>query len=157
VRGAVVGTEFSAQAATDLLPEEARPFAAQHLEALVRKELIEQARLGPAGEEGFRFGHVLIQQAAYRSIPKRVRGELHESLAAWLERAVPEEEPEYAEIVGYHLEQAFRYRAELGPATDEDRVLASRAADLLASAGGGLSLAETCPRRSTCSGAPPPS
>ncbi|MGH2992910.1 MAG: BTAD domain-containing putative transcriptional regulator [Solirubrobacterales bacterium] len=135
VRGAVIGREFPAQAATDLLPEDARPFAEQHLDALVRKELIERTRSDPTGKEGFRFGHVLIQQAAYRSIPKRLRGELHESLTGWLERAVPEEEPEYAEILGYHLEQAFRYRAELGPVTDEDRVLASRAAKLLATAG----------------------
>ena len=135
-RAAVIGRAFPARAAIELLPAEAQPFATKHLDSLVRKELIERAPLGRAGEEDFRFGHELIQQATYRSIPKRLRGELHESFAIWLEKAVPAEEPEYSEVLGYHLEQAFRYRAELGEVTAEDRVLASRAADLLADAGG---------------------
>ena len=32
---------------------------------------------------------------------------------------------EYDEIVGYHLEQAFRYRAELGPVDDDDALVGS--------------------------------
>ena len=39
------------------------------------------------------------------------------------------------EIVGYHLEQAYRYRDELGPADDRSRTLAHRAAERLATAG----------------------
>ena len=44
-----------------------------------------------------------------------MRAELHERFADWLETTVGEQAVEYEEIVGYHLEQAFRYRAELGP------------------------------------------
>ena len=39
------------------------------------------------------------------------------------------------ELVGYHLEQAFRCRAELAPVTDKERDLARRAGEHLASAG----------------------
>ena len=76
-RAAVVGKEFSPQAAVGLLPEDARAFVSHHIETLVRKELIGPApSFGPG--EGFRFRHILIQQAAYRATPKRVRAELHE-------------------------------------------------------------------------------
>ena len=37
-----------------------------------------------AGEDGFRFGHILIRDAAYDSMPKRLRAELHERFAAWV-------------------------------------------------------------------------
>ena len=41
---------------------------------------------------------------------------------------------EYEEILGYHLEQAYRYRVELGPPDDHARSLAERAGTLLAAA-----------------------
>ena len=67
-----------------------------------------------AGEDAFRFAHALIRDVAYRGLPKRRRAELHERLASWL-AAQPEPEDE---IVGYHLEQACRYRGELGLGID---------------------------------------
>src|SRR5260370_33540692 len=45
--------------------------------------------------------------------------------------------PEPEAIVGHHLEQAYRYRAELRQGDDVGRVLASRAASKLATAGRG--------------------
>jgi hypothetical protein len=42
---------------------------------------------------------------------------------------------ELDEILGYHLEQAVRYRLELRPLDDHTRELGIRAGDLLASAG----------------------
>ena len=42
---------------------------------------------------------------------------------------------EYAEIVGWHLEQAHRYLSELGPLGEQRDELARRAADRLAAAG----------------------
>jgi tetratricopeptide (TPR) repeat protein len=41
---------------------------------------------------------------------------------------------EYQEIVAYHLEQAYRYREELGPIDDDSRALARRAAEHLKAA-----------------------
>ena len=37
------------------------------------------------GEDGFRFRHALIRDAAYAGIPKRTRADLHERFAGWLE------------------------------------------------------------------------
>ncbi len=42
---------------------------------------------------------------------------------------------EYEEIIAYHLEQAYRYRGELGPIGEPERAVAVRAARLLAGAG----------------------
>ena len=55
---------------------------------------------------------------------------------------------ELDEVVGYHLEQAYRYRVELGPADEAARGLSERAAERLAAAGdeGGGARA-TCGRR----------
>jgi DNA-binding SARP family transcriptional activator len=133
-RAAVVGKEFSLAAVVELMPEDARRFAARHLETLVVKEMIEPVA-SPAGGEGFRFRHILIQQAAYGTTPKRVRAELHEHLATWIGDPVRSGVAEHSEIVGYHLEQAFRYRAELGPVGDADLELARRAGRHLATAG----------------------
>jgi DNA-binding SARP family transcriptional activator/tetratricopeptide (TPR) repeat protein len=105
------------------------------LAVLVRKELIRPERPLFIGERAFRFRHLLIRDAAYESIPKQARAAFHERYAAWLERAAVEHLPEYEEIIGYHLEQAFRYRAELGTLGDADRAIARRAAERLGSAG----------------------
>ena len=59
------------------------------------------------------FRHLLIRDAAYDAIPKTTRAELHERFAAWLD-AAGGSLGEQDEIVGYHLEQAYRYRLELG-------------------------------------------
>ncbi len=117
------------------VPEALRPSVREHLMALVRKELIRPERPLFAGERAFRFRHLLIRDAAYESIPKEARAAFHERYAAWLERAAAERLPEYGEIIGYHLEQTFRYRAEFGPVRDADRAVARRAAEWLGAAG----------------------
>ena len=133
-RAAVVGKEFSPEAVVELLPEDARRFVARHLETLVRKELIGPAS-SPGRGESFRFRHILIQEAAYRTTPKRVRAELHERLATWISDPARGGIAEHSEIVGYHLEQAFRYRAELVTVGEAELELARRASHHLASAG----------------------
>jgi DNA-binding SARP family transcriptional activator len=130
-RAAVIGREFWPSAVRELLPAEAQPSADQHLRALVHRGLIHPDRSVLAGEEQLRFHHILIRDVAYRSTPKTLRSELHESFADWLVRRTEA----YDEFVGYHLEQAFRYRVELGPADDAAAALAGRAAEHLATAG----------------------
>jgi DNA-binding SARP family transcriptional activator/tetratricopeptide (TPR) repeat protein len=132
---AVIGKEFSPAAVAGLLPEEAQASTERHLDALVGKDLIRTVPAGRASEEFFRFRHVLIQQSAYRSIPKRLRAETHHAFADWLESKRGSPLAEVEEPVGYHLEQAFRYRSEIAPISDAERGLASRAAERLASAG----------------------
>src|SRR5438105_12848967 len=41
---------------------------------------------GFADDDGFRFLHALIRDAAYAEVPKGVRTELHARFAAWLDR-----------------------------------------------------------------------
>ncbi len=106
------------------------------LDALLRKDLIRPDRALFPGERAFRFRHLLIRDAAYESVPKHARATHHEQYADWLERTAGTRLPEYEEIVGYHLEQAFRYRVELAAADDAARALGRRAAERLGAAGG---------------------
>ena len=123
-RGAVEGKVFHAGAVTSLAPEAMRTRVRPRLLALARKELIRPDRAEFAGEDAFRFRHLLIRDAAYHAMPKEQRADLHERFAAWLEPAAGERVAEYEEILAYHLEQAYRYRMELGPPDERARTLA---------------------------------
>src|SRR4029450_11840505 len=84
------------------------------LGALQRRELIQRDPRAFGGDDGLRFSHGLIRDAAYRFLPKETRSELPGRLATWLARAAEQPLGEQEEVVGYHLEQAYHYRAELG-------------------------------------------
>jgi tetratricopeptide (TPR) repeat protein len=124
-RSAVIGREFTAGAVARLSDDE--PVASTLL-SLVRRDLIEPDRSLIPGDDGFRFRHILIRDAAYLGLAKSSRAGLHERYADWLEVSAGDLD----EIVGYHLEQSHRYRQELGSADD---VLAARAGERLARAG----------------------
>jgi class 3 adenylate cyclase/tetratricopeptide (TPR) repeat protein len=134
-RASVVGRVFYWGAVTDLSSQAARGNVGARLQALLRKELIQPEPSPFAGEDAFRFSHILIRDAAYESMPKRTRADMHERFASWLERVVGERLPEYEAIVGYHLEQSFRYLAELGPVSDHGLTVATRASTRLGLAG----------------------
>jgi class 3 adenylate cyclase/tetratricopeptide (TPR) repeat protein len=85
----------------------------QRLIALVRKELVRPDRAQFAGDDAYRFRHLLIRDAAYDALPKATRADLHRRFAAWLEEH-GRDLVELEEILGYHLEQAALYLAELG-------------------------------------------
>src|ERR671939_339709 len=123
----VEGRIFHRGALAAVLPPSPRDELGTHLMALVRKQLIRPSPPDFPGEDGFRFTHSLTRDAAYAALPKRLRAELHEATADWLE-AKPESQDE---IVGFHLEQACYYHEEVG----EDRGLAARAAARLEAAG----------------------
>jgi predicted ATPase len=95
------------------------------LAALVRKELIRPNKTQLVGEDGFRFRHLLIRDAAYDALPKATRADLHQRFVSWLEQHGTEL-VELDEILGYHLEQAYRYRNELGMPADPSLALAAR-------------------------------
>jgi class 3 adenylate cyclase/tetratricopeptide (TPR) repeat protein len=129
-RGAIEGEIFHRAAVQALAPDATQ--VTRHLAALVRKELIRPDRPQLAGEDGFRFRHLLIRDAAYDAMPKATRADLHQRLASWLEQhenGIFESD----EVVGYHLEQACRYRDELGLPTDDE--LNARARGRLSTAG----------------------
>ena len=101
------------------------------LASLVRKELIRPDKPLLPGEDAFRFRHSLIRGAAYDALPKGARARLHERFVAWLEEHGADL-VELDEVLGYHLEQAVRYKAELG---QPDDALSERAGERLAAAG----------------------
>ena len=126
-RASVVGRDFSRAEVAELSPDDEQSSLAATLLSLVRKELVQPAATLHAGDDGFRFRHALIRDAAYAELPKRLASELHERFADWLERS---DGP--LEIGGYHLDQAYRCRAQLG---EVDAALAVRAGAVLAEAG----------------------
>jgi class 3 adenylate cyclase/tetratricopeptide (TPR) repeat protein len=110
-RGAVEGQVFHRGAVQALAPDD--PSVAAELMGLVRKELVRPTAATLLEDDAFRFRHLLIRDAAYDALPKATRAELHERFARWLDDhgggLI-----ELDEILGYHLEQAALYRAELG-------------------------------------------
>ena len=83
------------------------------------------------------------QLAAKFHLTEAERAELHQSFAAWLEQHGAEL-VELDEIVGYHLEQAWRYRTELGsPDRPTTGAMSSQACSDHCSASAGSSLPTT--------------
>ncbi len=131
----VVGQEFELSAVTTLVPEPLRLPVAGHLSSLVGRELVRTADPTPLDAHAYRFQHLLVRDAAYEGMAKATRASSHEDAARWLEGAAGARLTEYEAIVGYHLERAYRLKAELGPTTPDDEGLARRAAESLARAG----------------------
>ena len=134
-RASVVGKVFQRSAVTELSPPERREELGSRLMTLVRKELVRPDHSGTTGDEAFRFRHILVRDAAYGSLPKEQRADLHARFAAWLEAIAGERQLEYEEVMAYHLEQAHRYRSELGLSDELTRKLAADAAAHLGAAG----------------------
>ncbi|MGH2662773.1 MAG: adenylate/guanylate cyclase domain-containing protein [Actinomycetota bacterium] len=134
-RASVVGKVFWWGAVAELSPAPEQAAVGGHLQALVRKELVRPDRSRFSGEDAFRFSHILIRDAAYAGTTKELRAELHERFAGWIERRAADHLTEFEEILGYHLEQAHRYRTELGMDGEVIPQLAARSAKHLASAG----------------------
>ena len=134
-RAAVVGKDFGVQAVRELLPPEARGPLSRNLQTLVAKGLVQHEPSDRRPGEEYSFRHILIQEAAYRAIPKSLRAELHHRLADWLEYVLWDPTTQRPEILGYHLEQSVRYLSELRPAEAQSSPLSRRAAAHLENAG----------------------
>jgi hypothetical protein len=130
--GSVEGQSFHRGTVQVMAPEE-RDIAGR-LMRLVQKDLVRPDRAVLPGEDAFRFRHLLIRDAAYQALAKADRAKLHERFARWLEERGAGA-AELDEIVGYHLEQAYRYLSELGPPDDTARRLSADAAARLDAAG----------------------
>ena len=129
-RGAVVGREFARGAAVHLTPPDELTGLDRRLRTLASRNLIEAVRADHEHDDSFRFHHVLVRDVAYAGITKERRADLHERHGAWLDTR---DEPD--ELVGYHAEQAHRYRRELQPSDPELGRLAFWAGERLAAAG----------------------
>jgi class 3 adenylate cyclase/tetratricopeptide (TPR) repeat protein len=131
-RGSVEGQSFHRRALTALGADDAD--TARRLLGLVRKDLLRPDPPTLDRDDAFRFRHLLLRDAAYDRLPKSTRAELHERFARWLEEQ-GSDVVDRDSLVGYHLEQAYRYLAELGPVDDDARRLRSDAAQRLDAAG----------------------
>jgi tetratricopeptide (TPR) repeat protein len=96
------------------------------LRSLLAKGLIRPTTATYHDDEAYRFRHLLIRDAAYSRMPKEARGRVHARFAQWIESTEAEE------VLGHHLEQAYRLLAEVGK---PDVELAAAAAARLESAG----------------------
>ena len=134
-RASVIGPVFHRVAVMALTPPETRGQVTAHLLSLVRKELIRPEPSALPGESALHFRHPLLRDAAYRSLSKRERAELHERYADWLEETATERVVDPDEVIGYHLEQACRYRTGFGPVDPSTAQLAERAAAHLIGSG----------------------
>ena len=113
-RGAVEGQVFHRGAVQALAPENPTIGHPPAWGSCARSSC-GRARPCCPDDDAFRFRHLLIRDAAYEALPKATRADLHERFADWIaERGA--DLVELDEILGYHLEQAARYRSELGTA-----------------------------------------
>jgi class 3 adenylate cyclase/tetratricopeptide (TPR) repeat protein len=132
---AVAGLVFPSQAVVELVPEAERERVPERLEAVERRRFIRSHPPVMGDDEAYQFEHILVRDAGYRRLLKRTRAQMHERFVGWADRVNGARAPEYAEITAYHLEQAHRYLAELGPLDDHGRDLGHRAGERLAGAG----------------------
>jgi class 3 adenylate cyclase/DNA-binding winged helix-turn-helix (wHTH) protein len=131
----VEGTVFHRGALDALMPGAVAAAIERDLSALVRRDLISPEQSGFVVDEAFRFRHILIRDAAYRSLPKERRAALHQRFAGWAEQAAGSRLAAFEEILGYHLEQAYLLVVQLGTVDADAEALAERAAKHLEAAG----------------------
>ncbi len=127
----VVGVEFDLDDLHVLLPTIDGAALAEMADHLVKRDFLEGR--GPSGS--YRFRHVLVRDVAYERLTKDDRSRLHIAAAEHIQLRALGRLAEYDEIIGYHLEQGWRYRNELRQTTPADLDLAHRAAAHLAEAG----------------------
>jgi class 3 adenylate cyclase/tetratricopeptide (TPR) repeat protein len=130
-RAAVIGEAFTARALEALVDDGDRADLRRLLLELERKELIRSRPRRQAAEDEWRFGHILVRDAAYAGLPKLARARLHEAAARAISAAAGA--IEFDEIGGYHLAQAADALADLDPLDERARALAAEAAGRLAS------------------------
>ena len=131
----VIGRSFSGSTVGSLLAKGAERDLSGQLESLVRKELIRRDPSPQRVEDAFQFSHILIRDAAYNGVPKAARSQMHERLAGLMASERSAVIGEYEELLGYHLEQAYRLLVEIGMVTEQIAKLGRRASVPLASAG----------------------
>jgi class 3 adenylate cyclase/tetratricopeptide (TPR) repeat protein len=133
---AVIGLEFVRPAVEALAPAPLRATLDNQLAALVRQRFVMPSRQVER-DAVYRFHHHLVRETVYGGLLKRARATLHLEFVRWADRVNAEagRALEFEAIMGYHLEQAHRYLAELGPLDDEGRAIGVDGSTRLARAG----------------------
>jgi class 3 adenylate cyclase/tetratricopeptide (TPR) repeat protein len=101
--GAVLGREFAYALIQALVPLDEATLQAR-LEQLVAAELLYQRGRPPRAT--YRFKHALIQDAAYASLLKSTRQQMHQQVARVLEAQFPEAVATQPELVAQHYTEA---------------------------------------------------
>ena len=101
--GATLGREFSYELLQAISPL-AEDALQQGLRQLVESELVYQRGLPPQAQ--YTFKHALIQDAAYQSLLKSRRQQLHQQIARILEERYPETKETQPELLAHHYTEA---------------------------------------------------
>ena len=122
---AVVGEVFYRGAVVELAEDLDPAEVEAALGSLLRRQLVRPEQSDIDGESALRFGHLLVQDAAYRAMSKSRRAQLHVRLARWLAKR-SEVVPTVEAFVGHHLASAVALRDAIGhaartPATSRER------------------------------------
>ena len=128
----IVGREF-ARAAVAAIGDDTADLD-ESLRLLAQRRLVLPARDTDVLVD-HRFANAMLRDVAYEGLLKRTRAVWHEIVADWIGSAVGERSSEYAELIGFHLEQAYRYQRELGAKGDAVEELGRRAFSFLGPAG----------------------
>ena len=108
---AVLGREFAYDMLRAIVPMDGA--ALQHgLAQLVQVELLHQRGHPPRAH--YLFKHALVQEAAYASLLRRRRREVHQAIAQVLERQFPETVETQPELVAHHYTAAGRMQEAMG-------------------------------------------
>ena len=102
-RAAVIGREFRLSELEALLEPQGVATVERHLRTLSGRGFVQ------ASDEAYRFRHVLVQEAVYRATQRRSGRGCTSCLADHFDDM---NEPD--ELVGFHLERAYRLQVELG-------------------------------------------
>jgi len=86
------------------------------LESLKRRRLIHDAVPDLADEAALSFDHALLQEAAYRQLPKTVRLQLHSAAAEWLGSI--SQHPSTLQAIAHHRHMAVEQAVELDTPND---------------------------------------
>jgi class 3 adenylate cyclase len=86
-----------------------------------RELIIERLGSAIAMELEYIFKHILTRDVAYESLPHRERAIAHAKVAEWMERMAGDRRGEFAELLAYHLKEAYR-GAHSDPHVDAERV-----------------------------------
>ena len=97
--GAVIGREFSHEMLSDVAGQPAAALETS-LAELVRSELV--FRTGTPPDARYTFKHVLVQQAAYETLLRSRRQDLHARVAKAIVERLPDEAEHWSHLLLHH-------------------------------------------------------
>ncbi len=107
-RAAVVGRVFWPGPVGRLLESDRGRLDETFMHLVERELVLSRLSSSIAGEPEFIFKHVLTREVAYESLPRRDRSGAHAAVASWIEETAGARRGEFAELLAYHYEEAYR-------------------------------------------------